>query len=75
MDPQDLEQFTPEEQAELLDAETRMYQEYFGGTAAQRRPIMLATLIAEPRACEAWRPTPLLRKNGSSLHCSEIFAQ
>ena len=46
MDPRDLQQFTAAEQAELLESETQMYSEYFGGSVEDRRPAQVALVVA-----------------------------
>jgi protein TonB len=46
MQAKDLEQFSEEERNELLEAETRMYSQYFEGNPDDKRPGQIAFLIA-----------------------------
>jgi protein TonB len=46
MDPADLQEFTDEERKDLLEAETRMYSQYFEGSAEDRKPMELGILGA-----------------------------
>ncbi len=46
MDPKDLSQFSEEERNELLEAETRMYSQYFEGSVEDKRPTQIAILVA-----------------------------
>jgi len=46
MDAKDLQQFSEEERTELLEAETRMYSQYFEGADEDKRPLQLGILFA-----------------------------
>jgi protein TonB len=46
MDANDLKQFSDAERQELLEAETKMYSEYFEGSLEDRKPIELGILAA-----------------------------
>ena len=46
MDANDLKQFSDDERQELLEAETKMYSEYFEGSLEDRKPIELGILAA-----------------------------
>ena len=46
MDPTDLQQLSEEDVNVLLEAETEMYQQYFGASAEDKKPVQIALIAA-----------------------------